>query len=150
MGCQAAVATLVIVALDDRIGLEEASWAITACTYVIASTTTGTIDRVRRRIIGTLIGVPLGIACLPLAIDAPLLVWSAAAIAMIIYAMALPERYDVACGAYAFTLVVTLAAGGEHSTWLFAARIWETALGGGFGLAVALILLPLHARKAPG
>ncbi|SHF20269.1 Fusaric acid resistance protein-like [Kaistia soli DSM 19436] len=150
MGCQAAVATLVIVALDDRFGLEEASWAITACTYVIASTTSGTLDRVRRRIFGTLIGVPLGIACLPLAIDAPLLVWSAAAIAMIIYAMALPNRYDVACGAYAFTLVVTLAAAGEHSTWLFAARIWETVVGGGLGLAAALILLPLHAPKSPG
>jgi hypothetical protein len=28
---------------------------------------------------------------------------------MVIYAMALPDRYGIACGAYAFTLIVTLA-----------------------------------------
>jgi hypothetical protein len=41
--------------------------------------------------------------------------------------MALPDRYDVACGAYAFTLVVTLAASGEASILILASRAWETA-----------------------
>ena len=38
-----------------------------------------------------------------------------AALAMVVYAMALPDRYDIACGAYAFMLLVTLALTGEHS-----------------------------------
>jgi hypothetical protein len=46
---------------------------------------------------------------------APLVLWAAAALAMVIYAMALAERYDVACGAFAFTLIVTLAISGDHS-----------------------------------
>ena len=79
MGLQAALGGLVIVVLNDAIGLDQSAWAITACTYVVAGSTAGTIDRVRRRIIGTVIGVPLGIACLPLALQAPLLVWMAAA-----------------------------------------------------------------------
>jgi hypothetical protein len=87
---------LAIVVLNDTIGLEQSAWAITACTYVIAGSSTGTIDRVRRRIIGTAIGVPLGIACLSLALHAPLLAWVLTALAMVIYAMALPERYDIA------------------------------------------------------
>ncbi|MCJ2094092.1 hypothetical protein MKK67_16565 [Methylobacterium sp. J-072] len=66
---------------------------------------------------------------------------------MVIYAMALPERYDVACGAYAFTLMVTLAATGERSTLLLAARAWETLIGGAIGLATALIVLPLRPRR---
>jgi uncharacterized membrane protein YccC len=74
----------------------------------------------------------------------PLLVWAAAALAMVIYAMALPERYDIACGAYAFTLIVTLAVSGEHSIALLAARAWETVLGGALGLAAALLLWPLR------
>jgi uncharacterized membrane protein YccC len=74
MGLQAALGGLVIVALNDAIGLEQSAWAISACTYVVAGSTA-----VRRRIIGTAIGVPLGIACLPLALQAPLLVWMAAA-----------------------------------------------------------------------
>jgi Fusaric acid resistance protein-like len=145
MGVQAAVSAIVIVVLNDVIGLVESAWAITACTYVIASSMAGTIDRVRRRILGTTIGVPLGLACLPLAVHAPLLVWISAALAMIIYAMALPERYDVACAAYAFTLIVTMAATGEHSFMLLAARAWETLIGGVIGLGAAMLMEPLRA-----
>lgn len=144
MGLQAATAAIIIVVVNAAIGLPESAWAITACTYVIAGTSAGTIDRVKRRIIGTAVGVPLGLACLPLATAAPLLLWAAAALAMIIYAMALPERYDIACGAYAFTLIVTLAASGEHSIPLLASRAWETIVGGALGLAAAILIFPLR------
>ena len=145
MGLQAAVAATAIVALSDALHLIESAWAITACTYVIANSSSGTLDRARRRIAGTLIGVPLALACLPLAERAPAALWAAAASAMIVYAVALQKRYDIACGAYAFTLIVTLAAGGEHSIALLAARAWETLLGAGVGLATALVVLPLPA-----
>jgi uncharacterized membrane protein YccC len=149
MGVQAATAALVVVALNDAFSLTESAWAITACTYVVAGSATGTVDRVRRRIVGTLIGVPLGLACLPLAVHAPIILWATAALAMILYAMALPTRYDIACGAFAFTLIVTLAASGEHSVALLAARAWETLLGGGLGLAAALWILPLRGAAKP-
>ena len=148
MGLQAAAAALVIVSLDLLIGLTEAVWAITACTYVIAGSRAGTIDRVRRRIIGTAIGVPLALVFLPLAGHLPIVAWAAAALAMVIYAMALPERYDIACGAFAFTLIVTLAAGGEHSLPLLAARAWETLIGGLLGLVAALFLFPIRPSPA--
>jgi hypothetical protein len=148
MGLQAAAATAIIVALDFLIGLTEAVWAITACAYVIANSTGATLDRVRRRIIGTAIGVPLGLVFLPIAGHIPLVVWIAAALAMIVYAVALPERYDIACGAFAFTLIVTLAANGEHSIPLLAARAWETLVGGLLGLAAALLLFPIRVRPA--
>ncbi len=63
---------------------------------------------------------------------------------MVIYAMALPERYDIACGAFAFTLIVTLAVTGEHSPLLLAARAWETLIGGALGLAAAMLVFPLR------
>lgn len=144
MGLQAATAALVIVALNAAIGLPESVWAITACTYVIASSASATISRVKRRIIGTAIGVPLGLACLPLVTAAPLLGWTAAALAMVLYAMALPERYGIACGAYAFTLIMTLAVSGEHSVLILAARAWETFLGGALGVASAMLLFPIR------
>jgi len=144
MGLQAAIGALVIVVLNDWIGLAESAWAITACTYVVAGSASGTIQRVCRRILGTLIGVPLGLACLPLAEHAPLLIWAVAAAAMVVYAMALPERYDIACAAFAFTLIVTLAASGVHSIPLLAARAWETLLGGSIGLAAAMFVFPLR------
>jgi Fusaric acid resistance protein-like len=144
MGLQAALAALVVVAVNYAIGLRESVWAITACTYVIAGSSAGTTDRVRRRIVGTLIGVPLGLACLPLAIHAPLVIWITAAIAMIIYAMALPERYDIACAAFAYALIVTLAVEGVHSPRLLTARIWETLIGAALGLATATLVFPLH------
>ncbi len=148
MGLQAASGALVVVALNEAIGLPESVWAITACTYVVAASATGTVERVLRRIAGTLVGVPLGLACLPLAEHAPLLIWVAAALAMIVYAMALPERYDVACAAFAFTLIVTLAVSGVHSVPLLAARAWETLLGGALGLAAATMLFPLRSARA--
>jgi uncharacterized membrane protein YccC len=148
MGLQAASAALVIVALNAAIGLEESEWAITACAYVIAGSSAGTVERVWKRVAGTLAGVPLGLVCLPLAEHAPLLIWVAAALAMIVYAMALPERYDIACAAYAFTLMVTLGASGVHSIPLLAARAWETLLGGALGLAAAKFLFPLRSPPA--
>jgi hypothetical protein len=148
MGLQAALAALVIVLLNDAIGLEQSAWAITACTYVIAGATTGTIERVRRRIIGTAVGVPLGLALLPIAPQTPLLVWSAAALAMVVYAMALPERYDIACGAFAFALIVTLAAAGEYPPVVLLARAWETLIGGAIGLGTALTVLPIRPPRS--
>jgi Fusaric acid resistance protein-like len=144
MGLQAAAAALVIVALKLGIGLEHSAWAITASTYVISSSTEGTTQRVVRRIVGTSIGVPLALACLPIAADAPLVIWAAAGLAMIIYAMALPERYDVACGAYAFALVVTLAATGSYTTGMLLSRAWETGLGGACGFLAAHMLWPIR------
>jgi len=150
MGLQAAVSSLVIVALNAAIGLEESAWAITACVYVVAGSAAGTVERVRRRIIGTLIGVPLGLVCLPIAMYAPLLIWIAAALAMIVYAMALPNRYDIACAAFAFTLIVTLAVSGEHSIPVLVARAWETLLGGVLGLAAAVFIFPLRPAGPAG
>jgi hypothetical protein len=144
MGLQAAIAALAIVLLNDRFGLEESGWAIAACTYVIAGSTAGTVDRVRRRIIGTVIAVPVALACLPIILHAPILGWVMAAVAMIVYAMALPERYDIACGAYAFALVVTLGISGDTSTAVLISRAWETVIGGTLGLGAAMFLLPLR------
>ncbi|MEM5339903.1 FUSC family protein [Paraburkholderia azotifigens] len=148
MGLQAAAGALVVVALNATTGIEESAWAITACTYVVAGSATGTVQRVRRRIIGTLVGVPLGLACLPVAEHAPLVIWLAAALAMIVYAMALPERYDIACGAFAFTLIVTLAVSGVHSIPFLAARAWETLIGGVLGLLAAMFIFPLKLRES--
>ncbi|CAD6525407.1 FUSC family protein [Paraburkholderia sabiae] len=148
MGLQAAAGALVVVALNAWMGIEESAWAITACTYVVAGSATGTVQRVRRRIIGTLVGVPLALICLPIAEHAPLVIWFAAALAMIVYAMALPERYDIACGAFAFTLIVTLAVSGVHSIPFLAARAWETLIGGVLGLLAAMFIFPLRLREA--
>jgi fusaric acid resistance family protein len=147
MGLQAAIAAVVIVVLNAAVGLTQSAWAITACTYVVTGSVSTTIDRVKRRIIGTAIGVSFGLVCLPLVTAVPLVVWAAAALAMVVYAMALPERYDIACGAYAFTLIVTLAETGEHSMPLLASRAWETLLGGTLGLAAGMLLLPLRTSQ---
>ena len=149
MGLQAALAALVIVALNGAFTLTQSAWAMAACTYVVTSTAAGTIARIRQRVIGTAIGLPLGLACLPVAEHAAILVWAAAAIAMVIYAMALPNRYDIACAAYTFTLIVTLAASGEHSLALLTARFWETLIGGALGLVAAMFIFPLRERTVP-
>jgi hypothetical protein len=146
MGTQAAIASLAIVILGHFVGLTESAWAIAACTYVVADSTPGTIERVRRRIIGTSIGVPLAIACLPFAAQAPLGIWFAAAAAMVIYAIALPEHYDIASGAYAFALIATMAASGEYSVAILLARLWETVIGGALGIAVLLLMAPIPQR----
>jgi hypothetical protein len=143
MGAQAAIASASIVILGHFVWLTESAWAIAACTYVVADSTRGTIDRVCRRIVGTSIGVPLALALLPFAAQAPLELWFAAATAMVIYAIALPEHYDIASGAYAFALIVTLAASGEHSVGILLARLWETVIGGALGLTVLLLLAPI-------
>jgi uncharacterized membrane protein YccC len=71
----------------------------------------------------------------------------AAALAMVIYAMTSPGRYDIARAAYAFTLMVTLAVTGKHSIPMLAARASETLLGAGLGATAALVVLPLRPRQ---
>jgi hypothetical protein len=149
MGLQAALSAALIVALNAAFRLEQSAWAMAACTYVVTSTAAGTLHRIRLRVIGTAVGLPLGLACLPFAAEAPILLWAAAALAMIVYAIALPGRYDIACGAYTFTLIVTLAASGEHSMAFLVARFWETLIGGALGLAAAMLVFPLRERQAP-
>jgi hypothetical protein len=147
MGLQSALAAFVIVAINSVIHLPQSAWAVTASTYVIAGSAHGTAARVRNRIWGTLIGVPLGILCLPISVHVPPLAWILAAVAMIIYAMALPDRYDVACAAYAFTLMVTLAMSGETAISVLAARAWQTLIGGALGVAAAKLVLPLRSKS---
>jgi hypothetical protein len=155
MGLQAALASLAIVLLGHFVGLTESAWAITACTYVVASSVAGTIDRVWRRIAGTLVGVPLALLCLPIAVPVPLIIWIAAAIALIVYAMALPEHYEIACGAYAFALVLTMGVSGQYPAATLVARGWETIIGGAVGIAVVLLIALLarafgeQERKSP-
>lgn len=149
MGLQAGTAALIVVGLDAAIDLEEPLWAITACTYVVAGSLQATRARGRQRIIGTIVGVLLGLTALPLTEHLPWAAWALAASAMMIYALALETRYDVCCGAYAFTLVSTLAAQGEHSIAMLASRAWETLLGALVALVVARVLLPLRIEPRP-
>jgi hypothetical protein len=63
-----------------------------------------------------------------------------AGVAIIVYTVALPRRYDIACGAFAFTLIVTLEMSGQHSAALLLSRVWETMLGATLGVAMALLI----------
>ena len=137
MGLQSALGALLVLALDAAVGLEEPAWAVTACVYVIAGTPGQTLHRGFQRMAGTLVGVALGLACLPLVDHVPWLAWAAAALAMMLYSVSLPARYDYACGAYAFTLMVTLHAQGEHSLAVLAARARETLIGAGIAMVLA-------------
>lgn len=148
MGLQSSVAAAVVVVLNSLFGLIEPAWAITACVYGVAVTTAGTVNRLWRRIVGTLIGVPLGLACLPIAEHSALAISAAIALALIVYATALPDRYDIACGAFAFVLIATLAATGHHSIALLVSRAWETLLGGALAIVMAVFVFPLHPPPA--
>jgi hypothetical protein len=139
-GIQTAAAALVVVALNNHFVLTESAWAITACVYVITATPQETMKRARHRIGGTLVGVPLGLACMPLAAHAPILTWILAGMAIIVYTVAAPRRYDIACGAFAFTLIVTLEISGQHSAAVLLSRVWETMLGATLGVAMALLI----------
>jgi uncharacterized membrane protein YccC len=99
--------------------------------------------------IGTFVGVPLGLLCLPVAIEVPHLIWLCAAAAMIIYTIALPRHYDIACGAFAFALIITLEVDGQHSVAILAARAWETVIGAALGMVMAkLIMASRHSAWA--
>jgi uncharacterized membrane protein YccC len=76
---------------------------------------------------------------MPVAAHAPVVTWFLAAAAMIVFTIALASRYDIACGAFAFTLIVTLEVSGQHSVSILLARIWESMLGAALGVSIALL-----------
>jgi len=55
-----------------------------------------------------------------------------------------------ACGAFAFTLMVTLEMSGQHSADVLLARVWETVLGATLGVAMALLIERASAALFPG
>jgi uncharacterized membrane protein YgaE (UPF0421/DUF939 family) len=66
----------VVVILNNLFVLTESAWAITACVFVINATLGETVRRARHRVCGTLIGVPLGLLCMPIAAHDPVVTWN--------------------------------------------------------------------------
>ncbi|SDE84791.1 FUSC family protein [Terriglobus roseus] len=149
LGLQSAIPAILILMLAPVFHLREPSWAITAAAYVVSAYSLGTADRIRRRIVGTVIGVPLGLLFLVFGTKEHLILWGGVAIGMLIYALSLPERYDIACAAYAFVLMLTMIASGERSVSLLASRVWETLLGCGLA-ALTMTGMSWLKRKPAG
>lgn len=129
LGLQAAFPAIVILITAHFFHLSEAAWAITAAAYVVSLYSSATAGRIRQRLVGTAIGVPLGLIFLVLSPRAHIVIWGFAAAGMILYAVSLPKRYDMACASYAFVLMLTMIANGERSVVLLASRIGETLFG---------------------
>jgi hypothetical protein len=143
---QAGLSALAIIAANAVLGMDHMLWALAASTYVISSSVADTWSRGLRRIVGTAVGVAFGLAIALLFAHVPLIVWVMAALAMVVYSTWLPLRYDVACGAYAFALVVTLAEAG-HSSWNAAsARGLDTVIGAAIGMTFSALILPVRLR----
>jgi uncharacterized membrane protein YccC len=143
---QAGLSALAIILLSGVLGLDQELWALAASTYVISSSVADTWSRGIRRIVGTAVGVALGLGmALPFA-HMPVVVWPLAALAMVIYSVWMPLRYDVACGAYAFALVITLAEAGQSSWGAASARGLDTVIGAAIGMAFSALVLPVRLR----
>jgi uncharacterized membrane protein YccC len=143
---QAGLSALVIIVLNAALGMNHMLWALAASTYVISSSVADTWSRGIRRIAGTAVGVALGLCIALLFAQVPLIVWAMAALAMVIYSVWMPLRYDVACGAYAFALVVTLAEAGNSSWGAASARGVDTVIGAAIGMVLSAVVLPVRLR----
>jgi hypothetical protein len=143
---QAGLSALAIIVLNGVIGMHHLLWALLASTFVISSSIADTWSRGIRRIAGTAVGVALGLGVALLFAQTAPIVWLLAAIAMIIYSVWLPLRYDVACGAYAFALIVTLAEAGNSSWGAASARGLDTVIGAAIGMLFSALILAVRLR----
>ncbi len=143
---QAGLSALAIIVLNTVLGMHHLLWALLASTFVISSSIADTWSRGIRRIVGTAVGVALGLGVALLFAQLAPVVWVLAAIAMIVYSMWLPSRYDVACGAYAFALVVTLAEAGDSSWAAASERGLDTVIGAAIGMLFSALVLPVRLR----
>jgi hypothetical protein len=143
---QAGLSVLAIIVLNTVVGMHHLLWALLASTFVISSSVADTWSRGIRRIVGTAVGVALGLGVALLLAQIAPVIWALAAIAMIIYSMWLPSRYDVACGAYAFALIVTLAEAGNSSWAAASERGVDTVIGAAIGMLFSALVLPVRLR----
>jgi uncharacterized membrane protein YccC len=143
---QAGLSALTIIVLNHVLGMHHVLWALIASTYVISSSVADTWSRGVRRILGTAVGVALGLAAALMFAQVPIIVWVLAALAMVIYSVWMSRRYDVACGAYAFALVITLAEAGNSSWGAASARGIDTVIGAVIGMAFSALVLPVRLR----
>jgi uncharacterized membrane protein YccC len=143
---QAGLSALTIIALNSVFAMNHMLWALAASTYVISSSVADTWSRGIRRIVGTAVGVAVGLCVALFFAQVAPVVWVLAALAMIVYSVWLPLRYDVACGAYAFALVVTLAEAGNSSWGAASARGLDTVVGAAIGMVFSALVLPVRLR----
>ena len=143
---QAGLSALTIIVLNHALGMHHVLWALIASTYVISSSVADTWSRGIRRILGTAVGVALGLAAALMFAQIPPVIWALAALAMVIYSIWMSLRYDVACGAYAFALVITLAEAGNSSWGAASARGIDTVIGAAIGMAFSALVLPVRLR----
>jgi hypothetical protein len=143
---QAGLSALAIILLNAALGMNHMLWALAASTYVISSSVADTLSRGVRRIGGTAVGVALGLVAALLFAQMPPVIWALATLAIVTYSVWMPLRYDVACGAYAFALVITLAEAGDSSWNAATARGLDTVIGAAIGMVFSALILPVRLR----
>jgi hypothetical protein len=141
-----ALSILTIFAMKRAFDLPHALWAMAASTFVISSSIADTWSRGISRVGGTALGVAVGLGVALLFPHDTLVVWGLASLAVVIYSTALPLSYGVACGAYGFALVATLAAQGGSSWDAATGRGLATLVGAGVGMAFSVAILPVRLR----
>ncbi|ODQ98233.1 FUSC family protein [Mycobacterium intermedium] len=141
---QASVAASLAIVLGDRISPERWYWAVIAAFLVFAGTTTWaeTLTKGWQRLLGTVLGVPCGMAV------ATLVAGNSTASLVMIFVCLFCAFYfmQIAQSLMAFwiTTVLALLYGllGQFSVEVLVLRIEETAVGAVIGVAVAILLLP--------
>ncbi|MGR7995693.1 FUSC family protein [Xanthobacter sp. ZOL 2024] len=144
VACQGAIATSITTSLDLGFHLSHAYWATMTVMFVIGNSVGETYIRVRYRVLGTLVGVMMGIGVF-LALGQR--IWLLAGLCMLAQLTSIvtqKDRYDVASAAVGFSVVLGLHIIDGLGAQGMLARIYETAIGAGIALLVSYVVLPVY------
>lgn len=141
---QGALATSITTGLDIGLGLSHAYWATMTVMFVMGNSVGETYVRARYRVVGTLVGVLIGIGYLLAAGDAFLPMVLLGTVAQVISVITARDRYDVSSAAVGFSVVVGLHLVVGLDTEGMLARIYETIIGAVIALVVSSFVLPVY------
>ncbi len=150
LALQGLVAGTVTVLLAFLFRLDHAYWATLTVALVLAGTMGETLNRTLKRAFGTAVGVliAMGLSLLignNLWLGLPIVLMSIGAVVIF-----LDTRYEIASGLIGFAVVLGLHLL-EHLTMAgMLARIYETFIGAGVALVVALFVVPIYSTDTIG
>lgn len=145
LALQGLVATSITTAMQFGLALDHAYWATLTVALVLWGTVGETVNRTLRRGLGTAIGVAVAIALVPFVGGSMWLEIGLLVPAAVVMLVALPERLLLGSSMVGFVVALGIHVLRDADPWTMFARAYETFIGAGVALAVALVLLPAYA-----
>ncbi|MEM0966644.1 MAG: FUSC family protein [Verrucomicrobiota bacterium] len=144
LALQGLIAAAITTGLQFIFALDHAYWATLTVALVLNATVGQTLRRMGRRVLGTAIGVAVAIGLVYLTGDASAPKFIVIFVALVVTFLTVQTHYGIASAGIGLMVTLLIHVGMGASIASMSARAYETFIGAGVALVVALLIVPSY------